>query len=63
MDEIYVEEFTACKDRYDSNIDVRNKALIDVNVFFDIHTGYKPLNIIEEWSEDKTFLRLIVYYY
>ena len=62
MDEIYIEEFVACKNAYDGNIDVRNKALNKVNNFFNIRTGYKALNIIEEWNEDKTALRLIVYY-
>lgn len=63
MDEIYIEEFIACKFAYEDNRDVRNKALQEVNRFFDKHTGYKALNIIEEWSGDKSLLRLIVYYY
>ena len=63
MDEIYVEEFAASKNYMDNYIDVRNKALNRVNNFFNIHTGYQALNIIEEWSADKSTLRLIVYYY
>ena len=63
MDEIYIEEFTVWKFAFEDNKDVRNKALQEVNRFFDKHTGYKALNIIEEWSENKTCLRLVVYYY
>jgi hypothetical protein len=47
MDYIYIEEFIACKFAYEDNRDVRNKALQDVNRFFDKHTGYQALNIIE----------------
>lgn len=63
MDEIYVEQFAACKNTYDDDRDTRNKVLNRVNNFFNTKTGYRVLNIIEEWSEDKSTLRLIVYYY
>ena len=64
MDEIYVKEFTVHRNTvYDNYIDTRNKALNEVNHFFNIHTCYKVLNIIEEWNEKKTVFSLIVYYY
>ena len=63
MDEIYVKEFIALRNTfYDSYIDVRNRALDKANCFLSMHTGYKVLNIIEEWNADKTVLTLIVYY-
>lgn len=64
MDEIYIEEFSVSKFLFEDNRDVRNRALREVNDFFNKKaTGYKVLNIIEEWSENKTCLRLIIYYY
>lgn len=63
MDEIYIEYFVAYRALYEDSRDIRNKALQKVNDFFSIKTGYKPINIIEEWSEGKTQLCLIVYYY
>lgn len=49
MDEIYIEEFSVSKFLFEDNRDVRNRALREVNDFFNKKaTGYKVLNIIEE---------------
>lgn len=60
--QVYVQNFYAERKRND-NMDIRNRALEEVNRFFFGRDSVDIVNIIEEWSNiDYQALRLIVYY-
>lgn len=65
-EQIYVREFVASRDTsyYSGETcnDARNKALKDANEFFIQHDGFDVISIIEDWNEDKSYIRLIAYY-
>lgn len=59
---MYVQEFYVGRKIYDTELDVRNRALVEVNEFFFRRDSVDIVNVIEEWNEDFDFLKFIVYY-
>ena len=47
---------------FEKDEDVRKKVLQNVNDFFFKHDSADIVNIVEDWTENRTFLRLVVYY-
>lgn len=60
--QIYNESFYVGRKLYESDTDVRNRALEEVNEFFFHHDSVDIVNIIEEWQNNHNILKLIVYY-
>ena len=64
--QIYSKDFGVCRNTsyysYENDEDVRKNALKNVNEFLLKHDSIDIVNIIEDWSENRSFLRLIVYY-
>ena len=64
--QIYSKEFCASRSAsccsHEREEDVREKALKDINEFFLKHDSFGVVNIIENWSENKDSLKLVVYY-
>ena len=64
--QIYSKEFGAGRNTsyysYERDEDVRERVLNNVNKFFFKHDSIDVVNIVENWSEDRSFLKLIVYY-
>ena len=64
--QIYSKEFGAGRNTsyyaYERDEDVREKVLKKANEFFFKYDSVDIVNIVENWSEDSNFLRLVVYY-
>lgn len=64
--QIYSKEFGAGRNKsyyaYERDEDVRERLLKKCNEFFFKHDRIDIVNIVENWTEDRNFLKLIVYY-
>ena len=47
---------------YESENDAREKALEGVNEFLFKHDDICVINISEEWTQNRSYLKLVVYY-
>lgn len=47
---------------YDNKEDIHKRAVDQVNEFFIQHDRLDVINTIEDWSADREYLRLTVYY-
>ena len=64
--QIYSKEFGAGRNTsyyaYERDEDVRERVLKNSNEFFFKHDSVDIVNIVENWTEDRSFLKLVVYY-
>lgn len=63
VQQIYSKEFFGSRNTfYDPEDEARRDALVEANTFFIKHNDVDIVNVVEYWNEDKSHIRIIVYY-
>ena len=65
-EQIYRKEFNVSRNTsyygFENDQKVCEKALNEANEFFIKHGEFDIINVVEDWSEEKSYLSLAVYY-